>query len=450
MANPKPPFAPVILLVDDDAHNLALLQRAFQGEPCELLLAPDGAAALELLQERDVDLVITDLEMPRVTGLELLEHIRRAGWDVDVMVITGHASLDHAVQCMRLETLDFLAKPFDIAGLLRRVREIVQKRLLRREHRLLRSGSMRETPMLVGGSRAMQELRDLLRRVAASDEIVLVGGESGTGKELVARAIHSWSRRGPEPFLAVDCTTLSSTVVESELFGHVKGAFTGAEGPRIGLLQAAGRGTILLDEIGDLPLDLQPKLLRAIQEREVRPVGSNQSTRFEARVVAATNRDLEALVRQGKFREDLYWRLNVVSVRVPPLRERREDIPELVRAFIKRYDSSPEAPREIDPATTEALRSYDWPGNVRELENCVRRMLALHPDALVLRDVPRASAPAAPTPQLPGASIGDWEQTAIRSALAAARGQVSQAARSLGMSKSTLYRKLKEYGIEEK
>jgi two-component system response regulator HydG len=305
----------------------------------------------------------------------------------------------------------------------------------------------RESPAmsLVGSSAAMRDLKDLIGRVAASDETALIRGESGTGKELVARAIHTQSPRAAEPFIPVDCTTLSTAVVESELFGHVKGAFTGADGARTGLLQAAGRGTVFLDEIADFPIDLQPKLLRALQEREVRRVGSNAVEKFQARVVAATNRDLEEMVRNGEFREDLYWRIDVLTVRIPPLRERREDIPELASHFIRKYDVSPDAPRELDPASMEALKAYEWPGNVRELENSIRRMLVLHPDALAVGPL---GSPHAESPAAPGESLSGWERTAIQSALAQARGNVLDTARALGISKSTLYRKLKTYGID--
>jgi two-component system response regulator HydG len=443
----RAPFAPVVLVVDDDSANLLLLQKALQRESYDVIVQEAGAQALEILRTRDVDLLISDLDMPGLSGIELLEHVRRAGWDVDVMILTAHASLENAVQCMRLSTLDFLSKPFDPAELRHRVRTLVQKRLIRRENRAAQDRRDAGATTLIGSSPALRDLRELLRRVAGSDEAVLIRGESGTGKELVARAIHAWSPRAAEPFLPVDCTTLSTAVVESEIFGHVKGAFTGAESARTGLFQAAGRGTIFLDEIGDFPIELQPKLLRALQEHEVRRVGSNTIERFQARVLAATHRDLEDLVRKGKFREDLYWRLDVLSVRVPPLRERREDVPELARYFIRKYDSSTEGPRELDATAVEALKGFDWPGNVRELENSIRRMLVLHPDALAIGDLrpPRTAEPA-PAGNAP---LENWERTAIQSALAHARGNVTQAARSLGIGKSTLYRKLKEYGLEQ-
>jgi len=443
---PKPPFAPVILGVDDEAGALQLLERIFRADACEFVAAPGGAAALEVLRRREVDLVISDLDMPGMSGIDLLEHIRREDWDVDVMIVTGHATVQNAVECMRRSTLDFVEKPYDPGELRRRAREILKRRLLRREHGEMRAARDSAGPQLIGASKPMQDLRDLARRVAPAEEVVLILGESGTGKELVARAIHAQGPRAAEPFLAVDCTTLSASVVESELFGHVKGAFTGAEAGRTGLFQAAGRGTIFLDEIGDFPVELQPRLLRALQEREVRPVGSNKPEKFQARVLAATHRDLAALVKAGKFREDLFWRINVVELRIPPLRERREDVLELARHFVRKYDASREGARTIDAAAAKALEGHDWPGNVRELENTIRRMLVLYPDTMVVEGLAPSSATAPPAP---AASMTDWEKTAIRSAIAASRGNMTQAARSLGVSKSTLYRKMKEYGLGE-
>ena len=441
--SPKAPFAPVILGVDDEAGALQLLERIFRPEACEFIAATGGAAALEVLRRREVDLVISDLDMPGMSGIEFLEHLRREDWDVDVMIVTGHATLRNAVECMRRSTLDFVEKPYEPEELRRRVREILKKRLLRREHRVLSAAREAGGPELVGSSKAMQELRELIRRVAPAEEVVVIRGESGTGKELVARAIHLQGPRASEPFLAVDCSTLSASVVESELFGHVKGSFTGADAARTGLFPAAGRGTLFLDEIGDFPLELQPKLLRALQEREVRPVGSNTPEKFQARVLAATNRDLAARVKEGKFREDLYWRINVVELRIPPLRERREDILELARHFVRKYDVSREGKRSLDAAAEKALEGHDWPGNVRELENTIRRMLVLYPDTMVVEGLPAAPADA------PAVSMNDWEKTAIRSAIAASRGNITQAARSLGVSKSTLYRKMKDYGLVE-
>ena len=447
----KAPYAPVVLVVDDDETIRRIMLKNLKGEGYEILEVPDGSAALETLRGRDADLVLLDLAMPRMGGVEVLERIRREGFTAEVMVVSGESDLQTAVRCMKLGAVDYILKPWNPDALRNRVREVLKGSLLKKENVHLRTPSGPGTPSLVGGSPAMKTLRDLIGRVAQSEEPVLVCGESGTGKELVARSIHTSGPRAAEPFLPVDCTTLNPSVIESELFGHVKGAFTGAESGRKGLLRAAGGGTVFLDEIGELPLELQPKLLRALQEQEFRPVGSSVVERFNARIIAATNRDLQVHVRDGKFREDLYWRLNVLAIQVPPLRDRQEDIVELAQHFLARYDRTAAGPRSLDEGAREALAGYSWPGNIRELENCVRRLVVMYPDTLITKDAlvgqGVAVAEVSPKEVSPNASLADWEESALRSALASSRGNVTQAARSLGMSKSTLYRKMKEIGI---
>ncbi len=448
MAQPmKPPFAPVVLIIDDDELIRKSLGRALRGEGFEILFAENGTSALESMKQRSVDLALLDLNMPGMPGTETLEHIRRGGYDVDVIVLTAHGDVKLAVECMKTGAVDFLEKPFEVEDLRRRIQQALQQRILRREEQMLKE---RSKPRLVGKSRPMQELQRIMNRVAQTSEIVLIRGESGTGKELIARFIHSMGPNSSEPFLPIDCTTLTPTVVESELFGHMKGAFTGADNHKTGLLKAAEKGTVFLDEIGDMPLELQPKLLRAIQEREFRPVGGTKMESFQARILIATNRNLESLIKDGRLREDLYYRINVISLLAPPLRERRDDILELARHFIRQYDTSPSGPRDIDPEAAASMVNYEWPGNVRELENSIRRLLVLHPEALITSEMlPDQLMPqASPAPSPLNTPMHEIEINAIQSALESARGNVTTAAKKLGISKNTIYRRMKTYGIK--
>jgi len=443
----KPPFAPVILVIDDDELIRKSLGRALRGEGFEILFAENGTSALEILKQQPVDLALLDLNMPGMPGTETLEHIRRGGYDVDVIVLTAHGDVTLAVECMQTGAIDFLEKPFEVEDLRRRIQQALQKRILRREEQQLKE---RSKPRLVGKSKVVKDLLAMMERVAHTTEIILIRGESGTGKELIARLIHTLGPNAEEPFLPIDCTTLTPTVVESELFGHMKGSFTGADQHKTGLLKAAGKGTVFLDEIGDLPLQLQPKLLRAMQEREFRPVGGTKMEKFKARILVATNRDLEALIKDGRLREDLYYRINVITLQAPPLRDRRDDIVELARHFIRQYDTSPTGPRDIDPQAAKGLESYDWPGNVRELENSIRRLLVLHPEALITSEMlPNQFAQADAEPlQKEASSLSDIEVHAIESALKTSKGNVTTAAKKLGISKNTIYRRMKTYGIK--
>ncbi len=443
----KPPFAPVILVIDDDELIRKSLGRALRGEGFEILFAESGPNALEILKQQPIDLALLDLNMPGMPGTETLEHIRRGGYDVDVIILTAHGDVTLAVECMKTGAIDFLEKPFEVDDLRRRIQQALQKRILRREEQQLKE---RSKPRLVGKSKVIENLLAMMEKVAKTTEIVLIRGESGTGKELIARLIHTLGPHAKEPFLPIDCTTLTPTVVESELFGHMKGSFTGADQHKVGLLKAAGKGTVFLDEIGDMPLELQPKLLRAMQEREFRPVGGTKMENFEARILVATNRDLETLIKEGRIREDLYYRINVITLQAPPLRDRREDILELARHFIRQYDTSPAGPRDIDPEAVKSLQTYDWPGNVRELENSIRRLLVLHPEALITSDMlPNQMNPSeTEIPQKGNASLSELEIKAIESALKTSKGNVTTAAKKLGISKNTIYRRMKTYGIK--
>jgi len=442
-----------VLVVDDEAEIREICGEALCDADYEVRQADGGQAAMEVLAAGGVDIVLTDLCMPGMTGLELLQQIREQHPDVDVILMTAHGTVATAVEALKTGAYDYVAKPFSIDDLTARVNRLAERRGLAAENRLmkeqLRSGGM---GALIGLSPGMQSLYRLILKVAPRQQPVLITGESGTGKELAARAIHQRGLNSGEPFVPVDCGALSATLIESELFGHVPGAFTGATQRRTGLLAAAAKGTLFLDEIGELPLDLQAKLLRAIQEREFRPLGSNECRHFEARIVAATNRDLEAAARQGKFRSDLYFRLNVLSLALPPLRERKADIAALAQHFVERARRADDPVTGISREALAQLMQYAWPGNVRELQNHVERALVVSEGPLIqVRDLApelRVGVPGGGEEQSRLTYLEQVERKAIVEVLASAGGHRLNAARMLGISKSTLYKKLKDYGLE--
>ena len=434
-----------VLIVDDDPalRRLALDVLADAGH--ELLEAPDGARALELLRERSVDVVVSDLRMPGLDGLQLLAAARRLPDPPVVVVLTAFGSVPQAVEAMRLGAFDFMEKPLPSPATLRRT---VERAL--RERRAERPAGEPEAagPQLglVAGP-AMAAALAVIRAVAPRDTTVLVTGESGTGKELVARAIHGLSRRAAGPFVAVNSAAIPEHLVESELFGHEKGAFTGAAAARAGVFEAAAGGTVFLDEVGELPAAAQAKLLRVLQERTVTRLGATRTLEVDFRLIAATHRELEALVRQGRFREDLYYRIAVLPLALPPLRDRPEDLEPLVERFLRELE--PARAVRISPAAWERLRRHRWPGNVRELRNTVERALvlsdggAIEPPHLQL-DTATSVSPAedggAPT-------LREMERRAILEALEAAGGNRKAAAERLGISLRTLQYRLKEYGL---
>jgi two-component system NtrC family response regulator len=471
-----------ILVVDDEPKWRALIGGELEDGGHEVMAAEDGQEALDRFQDGEVfDLILTDLRMEPVGGLELMRRAREVAPDTDVIMITAYADARTAVEAMKLGAYDFLAKPFELDELVLTVARVQEKRGLRAENRSLRAmlqGGAADQPM-VGSSDAMQRVFELIEKVAGVDATVLIRGESGTGKELVARLVHDRSRRASGPFKAVNCAALPETLLESELFGHERGAFTGAERRRIGLFEAASGGTLLLDEIGEVSPSVQSKLLRALEEREITRIGSTESIRVDTRVVAATNVDLEGAIRDGVFREDLYYRLNVFPIALPPLRERPDDIPELVRRFLA--DLAPGEPITVDPAVLARFQDYTWPGNVRELRNVIERAtilaggVAIGPEHVVLPDgvatggmtPPPAAGPrtaAAPVAaagtdagadaaaaglHLPpeGIELEALEARFIREALTRARGNKSQAARLLGITRRALYCRMEKYGI---
>ena len=439
-----------VLILDSDPQTVPLLVEAVQKLGWEARIAESSLAAIDLLNG-PVDVLIADLDSPGLDGLEVVRRAKRDHAAIDVVVITSSASMSKAAEAVRMGIPDYLARPFGASDVRRVLGRIGEKRPATAVSGPLSAQAEGELRKLVGHSPGIERVRQEIVRAAGKRLAVLILGESGTGKELVARAIHACSPWREEPFVPIDCGSLAPNVIESELFGHVKGAFTGATQSRAGLLVEAGRGTLFLDEIGELPVELQAKLLRVLQEREVRPVGSNDRVPIEARIVAATNINIKEAVREGHFRQDLYFRLNVFTIRVPPLRDRKEDILLLVNHFIQCYGTQ-DGIADFSPEFMNRLMRYDWPGNVRELENVVQRAVAMstHP-RLDFKDLPSTLAYRSQSMSgaVETARLQDLERRAIKEALDACGGDRVRAAKLLGIGKTTIYRKLKEYGLAQ-
>jgi len=443
-----------ILIVDDEDATRELCRDIASEMGLEVHTASTTNEALELLEQSPVDIVVTDLKVPQMGGLELLKRISAGQPNTSVMVLTQYGTIETAVTATRLGARDYVTKPFHVEELRAKIERLIQSVELDHENRVLRE-QLRTRPGfggLIGVSAKMQRLYKMIEKVSQHNYPVLILGESGTGKELVARSIHFMGVRQKKPFVPVDCSGLVPTLIESELFGYVKGAFTGAQHARAGLLETGNGGTVFLDEIGDLPVDLQAKLLRALQEREVRPVGATDRVRIDIRIIAATNRDLESAIRTGGFRQDLYFRLNVVQLKLPPLRERKSDIPLLVNSFLEKF-SDPQRPiRTISEDAMRRLMLYDWPGNVRELENAVERAVALGSGPILhMGDLPSNLQQGGSDRSLDSdelTTLEEMERRAILRALRETNGDKLAAARLLGIGKTTLYRKLKQYGAE--
>ena len=449
-----------VLFVDDEAEMGKLVQVGLRKRGLDVEVQTSGAAAFALLSERDVDVLVTDLQMPGMTGLELCVRVVANRPDVPVVVLTAFGSMETAVGAIRAGAYDFVTKPLDLDALELCVRRAAQHRALREEVRRLRQTvhESRRFDELIGVSAAMRELYDLLERVAATEATVLVSGESGTGKEMVARALHQRGKRAAGPFVAVNCAALPEALLESELFGHTRGAFTDVRQARPGLFLQASGGTLLLDEIGELPLGVQAKLLRALQDRRVRPVGGEHEVAFDARLICATNRDLEAAVEDERFREDLYYRINVIHVPLPPLRARGSDVLLLAQHFIDHFTTVlGKKVRGLSTAAAEHLIGYAWPGNVRELQNCIERAVALtRYEHIALEDLPEKIRAYQPTTVVLGGSdpaeilpLEEVEKRTILHAIEVLGGNRTLAAQKLGVDRKTLYRKLKAWGLEE-
>lgn len=441
-----------ILIVDDEFSIRKTLGMLLKSEGHAALEAEGLEAARATLDKHPVDLVVTDLRLGDASGMDLLAHLRASGHPAESIVMTAYASIETAVEAMRLGAYDYLTKPINPDELLLRVNKVLEKKSLREEVTRLREelSGRYQLSNVVAASPAMRSILELIERIRNQDIPVLIGGETGTGKEVIARAIHTTSRRAQGPFVAINCCTLPEELLDSELFGHVKGAFTGATANMRGLFQQAHGGTLFLDEIGDISPRLQAKLLRVLQESAVRPVGGQSEIKVDVRVIAATNRDLEAMVAQGAFRSDLLFRLNVLPIAIPPLRERREDIAFLIDHFLERLRARlGRDDLSLTPAARQKLMLYDWPGNVRQLENVLERSFALYGKPMLdAEDVTLGTFPAGSGAKEDEArlSLAEVEAQHIRRVLAAHGGNQVAAARVLGISRSTLRRKLEELG----
>src|SRR5438876_236663 len=444
-----------ILIVDDEQAIRETCAAVAEQSGMKAFSVATAEEALELLEHSAIDILLTDLKLPRTNGIELLKLAQELHPEVAVVVLTQYGTIESAVEVTRMGAADYVTKPFRIEELRSRLERVARAVELQQENRLLRE-QLRARPGfggLIGVSMKMERVYKMIEKVSQHEYPVLILGESGTGKELVARSIHFSGPRKDRPFAPVDCSALVPTLIESELFGYVKGAFTGAMQAKQGLLEAAQGGTLFLDEIGDLPVDLQAKLLRVLQEREVKLVGSTERRQINVRIIAATNRDLETAIRSGAFRQDLYFRLNVVQVKLPPLRDRKSDIPILVTAFLEKF-SDPQGPvRTISEDAMRRLMAYDWPGNVRELENAIERAVALGSGPVLhVADLP-SNLQYPTTERAPEKDeilpLEELERRAILRTLRETGGDKLSAARMLGIGKTTLYRKLKQYHLEQ-
>jgi len=448
-----------LLIVDDERSVREACREVAMSLGFTAYAADSAEHAYRLLETQAFDAVLLDLRLPGAGGLEALRRIREKRPDAIVIVVTGYGTVQSAVQAMKNGAYDYVTKPFSVDELKLLLERVASHLKLKSENRLLREKvkSKQGFGGIVGRAPEMEKLYRIIAKAANSVHPVLILGESGTGKEIVARSIHYSGPFRDKPFIPVDCGSLVPTLIESELFGHVKGAFTGANQAKDGLMSMAEGGTVFLDEVGELPVDLQAKLLRAIQEKEIRPVGSTRRVAINVRILAATNRDLEQAVMQGAFRRDLYFRLNVLSLRIPALRERRQDIPLLIAHFLERLARTSGQEKTLSDDVLKVLLAYDWPGNVRELENCLERTYAFTSGSLIqLADLPPeiANLPA-PAPSSGNGNghakiipMAELEKQTIISAITELNGDKLQAARLLGIGKTTLYRKLKDYAME--
>ena len=440
-----------ILIVDDDPDIREALKDRLIALGYAVAQAANGRQAVQMIADEEPAAVFLDLQMPQLDGMETLRRIRVMSPDLAVVIITAHGTIERAVEAMRQGALDFVTKPFSMDYLEGVVRRILERRTLKRENILLREQAAAARPEIVGRSTELLRAIEIARKVAATSSTVLLLGESGTGKEVFARWIHQWSPRHDGPFVVVNCVALRDELLESELFGHERGAFTGAHEMRQGRLEIADGGTVFLDEIGDFRPELQAKLLRVLQEREFERVGGNKRIQVNIRVIAATHRNLSKEVEEGRFREDLYFRLNVVAVSLPPLRERREDIPLLAEHFLHRFCQGLNKPlKSFAPQAIEHLLSYDWPGNVRELANLIERAVILSDDAVITPD----ELPVRRTPDFEPArgagyreAVRSYQRRVVRDALIATDGNQARAAERLGLGRTYLSRLIRKLGL---
>jgi two-component system response regulator HydG len=445
-----------LLIVDDERQIREACREVAQSLGFSTVVADSAEHAYRLLDSQNIDVALLDLRLPGAGGLDALRRIKERRPEAIIVVVTGYGTVQSAVQAMKHGAYDYVTKPFSVDELKMLLERVASHLKLKSENRMLREKvrSKQGFGGIVGRAPEMEKLYRIISKAANSAHPVLILGESGTGKEIVARSIHYTGPFRDKPFIPVDCGSLVPTLIESELFGYVKGAFTGANQSKDGLLAIAEGGTVFLDEVGELPVDLQAKMLRAIQEKEIRPVGSTRRVPINVRILAATNRDLEQAVMQGAFRRDLYFRLNVLSLRIPALRERRQDIPLLIAHFLDRMARSSAQEKLLSDEALKAMLAYDWPGNVRELENCLERTYAFTSGPLIhTTDLPREIAKLPGTDSVIGDNgsrakiipMAELEKLTILNAIAELNGDKLQAARLLGIGKTTLYRKLKDY-----
>ena len=446
-----------ILFVDDEAEIRFTVEEYLSRKGYDITVVDSGLKALELVKARNFDIVFTDLKMPKFSGLELLKAIKEFRPEIEVIILTGYGTVKSAVEALKLGGYDFLQKPIKLDRVKHLIDRICEKRDLQKENVLLK-GRLQERyryDELIGASPKMQQIYEIIARISRKGPTVLIQGESGTGKEVVAKVIQKNSERCDKPFVSLNCSAIVEGILESELFGHVKGAFTGAIRDRVGLFEAAEGGTIFLDEISEMPQQLQVKLLRAIQEKKIRPVGASSELKVDVRIIAATNRNAQELLSAGSLRKDLFYRLNVISIKMPPLRERNEDIPLLTNYFINKFGrtGNKREVKRISPEAMYALLDYDWPGNVRELENVVERAFALgQGESIELIDLPaeiRDAPGVRHEKEISTFSLRENEMALIRKALLKTDGKKVQAAKLLEIDASTLYRKIAKYKIRE-
>jgi DNA-binding NtrC family response regulator len=453
---------PTLLIIEDEAKMRRLLELNLSEDGFTVYTAADAEAGLNTLRQEKIDLVVTDLKLPGMNGLELLQAVKRTNATIPVVVMTAYGTVETAVEAMKAGASDYLLKPFALEEMKLILRKELDFHRLREENRSLREalGERYRFQNIVARSPKMQEVLATVERVAPTHSTVLLGGESGVGKDLIARAIHEHSRRAAGPFIKINCTAIPENLLESELFGYERGAFTGANTSKPGRFELADKGTIFLDEIGDVPGSIQVKLLHVLQDRQFERLGGTKTLKVDVRVIAATNQDLRAALEQGTFRQDLYYRLNVVPISIPPLRERKEEIPYLVDYFIARFARESDKPLTgITPAALKLLADFHWPGNVRELENIIERATALSTGTVIdvadIRlDISPPSPSTAPTGELTpfppeGMTLEQFEDEIIREALRRAGGNKSQAARLLGLSRNALRYRLSKLGVPD-
>ncbi|MDE2484496.1 MAG: sigma-54-dependent Fis family transcriptional regulator [candidate division NC10 bacterium] len=437
------------LIVDDERPIRLLMEKELPRAGYMVTCADSGEAALEQLRTREFDVILLDLKMPGIGGMEALRRIRDSGASAEVVILTGHPDVDSAIHAMKLGAYDYLTKPFKLSELEEVLQRAAERKRLREENTALRRmvAQREPVPIIIGQGPAISSLLATVERIAPSEANILIQGESGTGKSLVAKAIHAASPRAGGPFLVINCSGFQDPLLESELFGHEKGAFTGAVSVKQGLFEVTGGGTLLLDEVGEMSPAMQSKLLQVLDTKELRRVGGTRVHRVDVRIIAATNKDLAQEVRMGRFREDLYYRLNVVSLTLPSLRERKEDIPLLIEHFVKQFRVTGQKTKTVSPEAMHALADYPWPGNVREIANTIERLLILSPgDVIGLEDLP-------PNIRFPSGSAGgpvslaEMERLHLIRVLDHTGGKKMQAARLLGIDLKTLNSKIKRYNI---